>query len=184
MSKLSATHDRDSELNFRSETTTLLALSIAQIHMSLTEGDNSINTLSASFQELANICLNVEKVAENNPTAKMTDIVDQVGDMSEQINSAIMAFQFYDRLCQRMEHVATSLEDLSDLLAKDERFTDLEGWIHLRDTIKKQYTMKEEHLMFESIMQGSTAHEAMELYKKSLLENKKSDDDGDDIELF
>ncbi|AWB67028.1 hypothetical protein C2869_11515 [Saccharobesus litoralis] len=172
----------ESEWCFRSETTTLLALSIAQIHMSLTEGDNSINTLSASFQELANICLNVEKLAKNDESTSMASIVGEVENMSGQINSAIVAFQFYDRLCQRMEHVASSLENLAELLTDDGKFIDAQGWQALREKIKQHYTMKEEHLMFESIMKGSSAHEAMEIYRQSLLESKANEDD--DIELF
>ncbi|NTS77426.1 hypothetical protein HR060_11195 [Catenovulum sp. SM1970] len=169
---------------YRAETTRLLGLSIAQIHMSLTEGDNSINTLTNSFQELATICSKVEGLthsAESQSEDALALVSKEAESMSSHVDAAIVAFQFYDRLCQRLEHVAASLEGLSDLLQETENENPAD-WRRLREHIRAHYTMKEEHLMYETIMQGATAKEALEIFRARLAE-KPEEDDGD-IELF
>lgn len=166
---------------FRSQTANLLALSIAQIHMSLTEGDNSIDTLTQSFQDLAHFCMKVENLAKTEvKEGSSQEIVNVASDMSTQINGAIMAFQFYDRLCQRMSHVATSLDKLSELLKEEAHLEQQEGWQDLREQIKQQYTMKAEHQMYELIMQGCSPEEALAKHKDAM----NSQDDENDIELF
>ncbi len=173
----------DTENNWchRAETTNLLALSIAQIHMSLTEGDNSIETLTESFQKLANFCTQVEQLADADASPNHKKIVELASDMSSQVNSAIVAFQFYDRLCQRLEHVTSSLNGLAGLLKDDSNLSQPDGWQALREQVRKQYTMQAEHQMFELIMQGNTPEQALERFKALLLESQTEDDD---IELF
>lgn len=165
----------------RAETTNLLALSVAQIHMSLTEGDNSIDTLTESFQKLANFCSKVENLAKEDTVEQGNhEIIELAESMSSQVNDAIVAFQFYDRLCQRLQHVTTSLNGLGDLLQDDAHLKHPDGWQQLREQIRQQYTMQAEHQMFELIMQGYTPEQALEQYKASLLVNHNQDD----IELF
>lgn len=172
---------QDEKWCHRAETTNLLALSIAQIHMSLTEGDNSIDTLTESFQKLANFCIKVESLAKEDKAEQGNqEIIRLAESMSSQVNEAIVAFQFYDRLCQRLEHVTTSLNGLADLLKDDAHLTLPGGWLDLREQIRQQYTMQAEHQMFELIMQGHTPEEALIQHKQKLLESA----DNNDIELF
>ncbi len=103
--------------------------------------------------------------------------------MSDHISSAIVAFQFYDRLCQRIEHVAKGLDELSLLLGEEGKLNDSQGWKGLRDHIKDLYTMKEEFIMFEAIMQGASAKEALLVYKNAMESQSSQEDDGD-VELF
>lgn len=172
---------QDEKWCHRAETTNLLALSIAQIHMSLTEGDNSIDTLTESFQKLANFCIKVESLAKEDKAEQGNqEIIRLAESMSSQVNEAIVAFQFYDRLCQRLEHVTTSLNGLADLLKDDAHLTLPDGWLDLREQIRQQYTMQAEHQMFELIMQGHSPEQALEQFKASLLVNNNQND----IELF
>lgn len=167
----------------RSETATLLALSIAQIHMTLTEGNNSVETLTGSFQDLAHFCMRVEELSKTGGDENaLSEIKSVAGNMSEQINSAIVAFQFYDRLCQRLSHVAISLDELSELLKHEDKLHDNAGWGNLRDSIRSLYTMKAEHVMYDTIMEGSTVEEALQIFKESL--DKQAHEDDGDIELF
>lgn len=171
----------DTDFCFRAQTANLLALSIAQIHMSLTEGDNSVGTLAQSFQDLANFCSKVESLAtDTDLSSKNTEIISIATDMSSQVNTAIVAFQFYDRLCQRMSHVAGSLDHLAGLLQHDDTVDKSEGWQALRDHIKQQYTMKAEHQMYDLIMQGSSPEQALAEFKAAM----ENHNDEDDIELF
>ncbi len=167
---------------FRAETAKLLGLSVTQIHTSLTDGENSVGTLTDSFSLLANFCSQVQKLAENvekDPGAQQK-IAELAQNMSGSIDAAIIAFQFYDRLSQRMEHVAGSLDQLSHLIKDDENLHDPLGWRDLRDHIKSSYSLDAEHAMYEAIMKGASVPEALELYKERIHEDKASDD----IELF
>ena len=172
-------HVNDSDRNhwcFRSETAKLLALNVAQIHTSLSEGDSSINTLTSSFQQLATFCEDIQNIDSEN---KLADVKSIASNMSTQVNDAIMAFQFYDRLCQRLEHVQGNLHMMSDLISDEESTQDVEGWKELRSKIKDSYTMETEHKMFDAVLKGATIEEALDIFKKEVMAQED-----DDIELF
>lgn len=173
--------DKNGPWCFRSETARLLALNVAQIHTGLSEGDASIETLSSSFQQLANFCMEIQSSQlDSNVEQTLTEIKNIAGNMSNQIDSAIMAFQFYDRLCQRLEHVQNNLHDLSELITDENHIGDDKGWQVLRDKIKNSYTMETEHRMHEAVMKGATIEEALDIFREQL----KNQPEDDDIELF
>ena len=167
---------------FRSETAKLLGLSVTQIHTTLTDGDNSVGTLTDSFGQMAEFCAKVNELSNGeNMSADTIKQINQISDdMSGSIDKAIVAFQFYDRLSQRMAHVSTALEELSRLIKDDENLNDPVGWKNLRDIIKSSYSLDAEHVMYEAIMNGATTEEALKLY----LEKMHESDAANDIELF
>lgn len=167
---------------FRAETAKLLGLSVTQIHTSLTDGENSIGTLTDSFQKLADFCTTVRSLSdENSAEHRSKEEIEQLANnMSLTIDNAIVAFQFYDRLSQRMEHVSGSLERLSELIKDENNLNDQAGWKKLREQIKKTYSLDAEHIMYNAIMAGATTAEALTMYKKVVHEADASDD----IELF
>ncbi|WP_199610917.1 hypothetical protein [Flocculibacter collagenilyticus] len=166
MAKLTSKSGLMSNHLFRGETTKLLSLSVAQIHHSLTEGDNSVNALTSTFKNLADICFHVKSHISDPENLDLEKLDSLTDNLTEQINSAIVAFQFYDRLSQRLDHVALNLESLSDILASDEAIKDKDQWQKLRLQIKQRYTIEAEHVMFNAIMGGATVQEAIELYNK------------------
>lgn len=163
---------------FRSETARLLALNVAQIHTGLSEGDSSIDTLSQSFQQLANFCGQINEMEASSQN--LEEIKQIAANMSGQVNGAIMAFQFYDRLCQRLEHVQENLHMLSDLITDDGHMNNSDGWKDLRDKIKSSYTMETEHKMYDAVMTGATIEDALEIFKQEIANLPEEDD----IELF
>lgn len=167
---------------FRTETAKLLGLSVTQIHTGLTDGDNSVGTLTDSFQQLADFCATVQALSSDDSAHHKSkeEINELAANMSSTIDNAIVAFQFYDRLSQRMGHVSGSLEQLSELIKDDDSLNDPVGWKVLRDHIKSSYSLDAEHVMYNAIMDGATTAEALELYKKVMHESDASDD----IELF
>jgi hypothetical protein len=167
---------------FRAETAKLLGLSVTQIHASLTDGDNSVSTLTDSFQQLADFCSSVKALSSDNVAEHKSkeEISELANNMSSTIDRAIVAFQFYDRLSQRMGHVSSSLEQLSGLIKDEDNLSNQCGWKHLREHIKSSYTLDAEHVMYNAIMDGATIAEALELYNKVMHESDASED----IELF
>lgn len=170
----------DKKWCFRSETARLLALNVAQIHTGLSEGDSSIETLSNSFQQLANFCSEMQSLESNGEANQIEEVKNIAASMSNQVNGAIMAFQFYDRLCQRLDHVQSNLNMLSDLVTEEGHINNTNGWQELRDKIKNSYTMETEHKMHDAVMKGASIEEALEIFKEDL----KNQSDEDDIELF
>ena len=103
----------------------------------------------------------------------------------QEVGKAVVAFQFYDRLSQRMEHIGESLEKTGHLISDPAgRYMERE-WTKLQDEIKANYTMEAERIMFEHILAGRSIAEALEIYHHHF--NKPMDDafgTDDDIELF
>lgn len=163
------------DLCFRSETAKLLALNVAQIHTGMLDGENSIEQLGDSFQNLANFCLSMQS---NDECSKETQ--QAAAKMYEKVNGAIVAFQFYDRLAQRLNHVQENLVLLADLLSDNEKLESPEDWGSLRIKIRSSYSIDSEMAMYEAVMNGASIEEAIELFKKEL--NQSSNDQA--IELF
>jgi hypothetical protein len=91
---------------------------------------------------------------------------------------AIVAFQFYDRLSQRLSHVCHSLADLSSLVADGDRALRRDEWVKLQESIRSKYTSAEEREMFEAALAGVPVREVLQRFVADLR------DKGDDIEFF
>lgn len=105
--------------------------------------------------------------------------------MQEKINQAITAFQFYDRISQRLDHVSNSLENMCDLMTCPTELNDPDAWQAIQDRVKNSYTMESERLMFEHILRGASVKEALEIYQHHFEEEKQAkNDDEDEVELF
>ncbi len=108
--------------------------------------------------------------------------------MLSRVTQAVVAFQFYDRMTQKLGHVNNSLLKVGDLIGDTSRIFNPREWVQIQETIKSNYTMECERLMFEQIMLGKTIQEALELYHHEFHERDKlktaDDNTDDDIELF
>ena len=172
-----------------SETVNMLYLAVCQIEATMNDANSSVNTLTESFTQVANHTQEVRTQAQgitrveeienfNGDLAKTTD------EIQDNISKAIQAFQFYDRVCQRIDHVARSLEKVSDILSDNENITNKDSWRTVQDQIKSSYTMEAERIMFEFIMRGGSVKEALEIYNHHFTNTEQDQDDDDEIELF
>lgn len=174
------------------ETLAMLALAVAQIDTSLTEGTRSVDTLSSSFTAMAENTRRILAITAHEcetehiaATTIKQDINQIAHEVSDEIHNAIIAFQFYDRLSQRLEHVAQSLERMGHLMADPSQRYQPRFWKDLQHSIKGQYTMEAERIMFEHIMAGNSVAQALEIYRHHF--NQKTRDTfgtTDEIELF
>lgn len=177
------------------ETILMLALAVAQIEMSMRESDGSVEVLSNSFTSMVGQVKMIERTVAALPdSVEMTDakaaIISSCATVSEMMHSAIIAFQFYDKLTQRLNHVTGSLGSLADLVNDQRRLYNPYEWLGMQEKIKSRYTMEEERLMFDAIMQGKTVKQALAIYVQAIEDRKQktadssSGGDEDDIELF
>ncbi len=166
------------------ETIRMLFLAIAQIEIALRESDDSIDHLTEAFTSM---------VGSENEIAKSIDQISSEGDdqencrkikknveaVTEQMQSAIIAFQFYDKLTQRLAHVGSSMEEMSVLLDDEKRIGEAEEWLKLQAVIKSKYSMREEHELFNAVISGADIRDAIRQYN-----DMHQADVVEDIELF
>lgn len=161
------------------ETVRMMNLAVAQIEMSMKEGDDSVDTLTDAFTTMAARVKVVETLAKEklNEGNDMEDIITQCDAISSEMQHAIIAFQFYDKLTQRLSHVSSSLGQLVDLVGDNTRLYNPVEWSLLQEKIKSKYTMPAEHHMFELMMQGMSIDDILN-------EKMVVTESNDDIELF
>jgi hypothetical protein len=174
------------------ETINMITLAVAQIECTMKDGEKAISELSESFTFMAMQLQGlIEKGqslenAQNQPGAELIgEIKENAQDIQGKVNNAIVAFQFYDRLTQRLDHAKRDLSWLGNLIGDSAQLYNPLAWKKLQDDIASNYSMDEERIMFEQIMNGATVEEALEIYRHHFSkENNDEDETGDEIELF
>jgi hypothetical protein len=174
-----------------------LNLAIAQIDLSMTEGEYSIDTLIDSFgfmrSELDRLTRIVHEDDIDVETVKAV-LAAQAEMLTDKVSASIVAFQFYDKLSQRLHHVSESLSALIDIISSEEGSFNQQSWDNFFNKMAKYASMREEYELFELIFErGHSAEAAISDLKIRLIERlrlardkHKSDSSvvEDDIELF
>ena len=137
------------------ETITMLALAVAQVESSMKDGEQSVGTLSASFTDMAEYVSQIRtltnKVTPESLERYKTVISETTNNLEHNVHNAVMAFQFYDRISQRLDHVCHSLDKLGSLISQKDSLYNPESWKNLQNEIKGSYTMEAERIMFEPV---------------------------------
>ncbi|MEY4590172.1 MAG: hypothetical protein RL497_2248 [Pseudomonadota bacterium] len=170
------------------ETINMLYLAVCQIETTMADSNVSVDTLTTSFAQLANHACDVSDQIQNltQPEELITfkkDIINTTNEMKSNVSASICAFQFYDRVCQRLDHVSRSLEKVSEVMSLQENLSKPDAWHKIQMDIKGSYTMEAERLMFDYIMQGGTVKEALEIYRQQVNSSGNKNNE-DEIELF
>ena len=178
-----------SDLLHIKETISMLYLAVCQIEASIKESNTSVDSLTSSFTDLAKHSREVDQhVQKMSDLSDIDNIKQQVSETSQEmqskINQAITAFQFYDRVSQRLDHVARNLERVSDVIGNPVDINNPSIWEHIQNEVKNSYSMESERIMFEHIMRGASVKEALEIYQHHFSQEDAEEDDGDEVELF
>ncbi len=165
------------------ETVLMLELAAVQIEAAMKDSNASVEVLTDSFTTMAGYMRTISDTVQTLPDQGEVGIAKQsLTGVSEHVSSmvhqAIIAFQFYDKLVQRLAHVGISLGDLSDLVADKRRLFNPEEWVELQGKIKVKYSTREEIAMFDAVMHGMPVQEAVDKFMAEMKEQS------DDIELF
>ena len=170
------------------ETIIMLNLAVTQIDQSMHEGNASVSTLSSSFTGLATNLSDIQSSIgqlsqQNESSEKMKVIIEgSTSTALDKVHSAIIAFQFYDKLSQRLDHVSQSLSSLTALISNPEELYSPIAWQGLQETIRSKYTMEEERRMFDRVISGVPIEEALIEFNQDMA--NKSDSETEEIELF
>jgi len=152
--------DSQPELKAAQLQQTLLILRVAagQLLASLREADDPVQQLGDALAAIAQ--------------------ADQSPAVSQPLQQATAALQFYDSLTQRVEHVVQSLQWLESLLADPRQLNSSEAWQQLQQQIRSRYTMEDERQLFDAILAGEDVTQVIQVLQQSLREAR------DEIELF
>ncbi len=192
MSLSQASNAQNPDLNWSQirETIVMLYLSAAQIESSMQEGTESIHRLTNAFTNISGASNKIDSASSDSPETSdqtnslFSEIRDANADIQTEIQNSVVAFQFHDRITQRLEHVTQCLKKLSELIGTSERIYNPTEWLALQQEIGASYTMEAERLMFEHIMMGASVEEALEIYNHNFNNSPPVDESDDEIELF
>ncbi len=165
------------------ETMLMLELAATQIESAMTDSNSSVAVLTETFTAMAGYLHSISDALRTLPDGgevgatktNLQSVAEHVTSMAQQ---SIIAFQFYDRLSQRLAHVCHSLSDLTDLVGNQRRIYNPAEWVELQEAIRSKYSTPEEKAMFESVMRGVSVQEALSHFMNEMK------DKGTDIELF
>ena len=169
------------------ETVLMLELAAGQVEAAMTDSNSSVEVLTDTFTALADTLQHIDAAVDTLPDTignglVKADIQANTQLVAQKVQQAIVAFQFYDKLVQRLDHVCLSLAGLSALVSDRSRLYSPAEWKSLQDEILAKYTMIEERAMFEAVLNGATVKEALDAYMSQRM--AKVESSGGDIELF
>jgi hypothetical protein len=166
------------------ETVLMLELATGQIGSAMTDSNTSVDVLTSSFTTMAEQMRVIgdgldtlpELAGHRDLQQTLQGATDHVSGLMHQ---AIIAFQFYDRLVQRLSHVCHSLGELSELVRDQARIYNPQQWVQLQQQLVAKYSMPEERAMFDAVMSGVPVHEVLQRYAAGI-----KNQEGNDVELF
>lgn len=167
------------------ETILMLNLSMTQIEVALHDSSNSVGELTDSFTSISGALDAIQKVAGQLPdtpeiSAAKTDISLLGTEVSNKVGQAIVAFQFYDRLSQRLSQVCRNLDDLGLLVNDPVRLYNPYAWVALQQQIRSKYVTEDDKHMFDTLMKTRDVQKAFAEFMK----RKREQQPDGDIELF
>ncbi|MCP4346606.1 MAG: hypothetical protein GY795_13905 [Desulfobacterales bacterium] len=165
------------------ETVLMLNLAVAHIERTMRDGDDSVTALAEMFTSMMSNVQAISNVTESLPDNEQKVAIEKnFRDTSDKMHTAIVAFQFYDKLAQRLAHIGYSLASLGNLITDPDKLYNPREWSGLQDLIKSKYNIDSDRKMFNAILNGATVEEALQVKLED--ENDADDEQDDNIELF
>ncbi len=183
----SRAHSPDLDWSQVRETVLMLELAAGQVDAAMRDSNSSVQTLTDTFTSMADTLNTIDVALGTLPDTVgngmvKAEIQENARQVAQKVHQAIIAFQFYDKLVQRLDHVCHSLSGLSGLVSDTGRLYNPQQWSALQELIRSKYTMAEERDMFDAVMAGATVEEALKHYMTARMQ--QVEDSGGEIELF
>lgn len=148
----------------------LLALCEAQMESALSESDVAVEELIKSFAGLIEAGQALGSLGDKTPAdASPADLAGQLDALRKQTAAAVVAFQFYDKLTQRLGHVRYSLSALAMFVCDGAKSGEREQWRRMFSTLRRLYRTEEERELFKMMVEGASAEEAREHIQQATL---------------
>lgn len=183
----SLAHAPDLDWSQVRETVLMVELAAGQVEAAMKDSNTSVEVLTDTFTSMARTLQAIDAALETLPDSVGNGLVkgeirDGAKAISDKVHQSIIAFQFYDKLVQRLAHVCHSLGDLSALVGDQGKLYNPQSWVELQGRIRSKYTMVEECAMFDAVIAGQSVQDALHQYMASRM--KEVQDSGGEIELF
>ena len=150
----------------------MLVLCEAQMESALSESDVAVEALIKSFAGLIEAGQALGTLGDKTPPGadpSAADLARQLDALRKQTAAAVVAFQFYDKLTQRLGHVRYSLSALAMFVCDRAKSGEREQWQRLFTTLRRLYRTEEERELFKLMVDGATAEQAREHIQQSTL---------------
>jgi hypothetical protein len=163
----------------------MLNLSMAQIELAMNDSSSSVGELTDSFTSVSSALSAMRKIANQLPNTSdvlpaKTAIESLGGEVESKVGKAIIAFQFYDRLAQRLSQVCRNLDDLGVLVNDPIRLYNPYAWVALQEKIRSKYVTEDDKQMFDTLIETRDVKLALTEFMK----RKREQQPDGDIELF
>ena len=161
----------------------MLQLCEAQMESALSESDLAVEQLVQSFAAVieAGQALTVANDQQSSQ-AGAGNLSQHLEAMKRQTAAAIVAFQFYDKLTQRLGHVRYSLSALALFVCDRAKAGEREQWCRLFSTLRRLYRTEEERQIFTMMVDGASAEQAREHIHQTTLTLRT--DAAGEVEIF
>lgn len=161
-----------------------LYLISAQMKVALADSDVSVSALTDAFSRMlgyeGEIASAVKQLADaKDDTEIHQNIQKNASLLTLHIQKAVIAFQFYDRLSQRLNHTIETADALGELIAQQQDGHNDDAWQVFHEQIQSLYSMLEEKQLFDEIMQEGDFRQALSRFNKA-----RQIEIEDDIEFF
>jgi hypothetical protein len=138
------------------QTARMLALCEAQMEAATQDSDAAVDVLVNAFTKLMGAVRELSNVSraecdDASDAQTRIEIQKRCNDLSGQAAAAVMAFQFYDKLSQRLGHVRYSLSTMALFICDRSNSQRPEHWEKLLQSLGRLYRTAEERAIFDSI---------------------------------
>lgn len=167
------------------ETILMLNLATARIEFCMRDGDESVGTLTDSFTTMAGHVASLrgalDQILSQHEVdeALKTTVTQHCDFVGSKMKNAIMAFQFYDKLVQRLSHISKSMGALADLVGDPDRLYSPYEWRGLQEKIRSKYSMSDEKKLLDALIGGAAVDDIVKM-----LEAEQKKNHGLDVEMF
>jgi len=137
----------------------MLGLCEAQMDSALQESDLAVDELIKAFSSVVDATRTMSALAKRLPSeaqgALANEMEAQIAIISKHMSTAVIAFQFYDKLTQRLGHVRYSLSTLAMFVCDRAQMNQPAQWQRLLNTLRRLYRTEEERQIFRAIVDGA-----------------------------
>lgn len=166
----------------------MLALCEAQMDAATEDADAAVEMLAQAFTDLVGTARKLQTVTAQIANAgsdskSLREVQERCSALSRQATAAVVAFQFYDKLSQRLGHVRYSLSTLALFLCDPPNSQKPEHWDKLLTTLGRLYRTAEERAVFDAVA-GTLSLAVPESESESENLAKRADSSNGSVELF
>jgi hypothetical protein len=141
----------------------MLELCEAQMESALSESDMAVESLIKAFTavtESTRTLARLESASSESNDLQNASLDQQLSQIRKQMAHAVVAFQFYDKLTQRLGHVRYSLSTLAMFVCDSNQTRQRDQWERLFGNLRRLYRTQEERDIFQLMVDGASAADA------------------------